>query len=114
MDDDGLAIIVGILIIVVIAGLLFGLAYWYGVSTQSNITLTVQDKFIDPGKDESHYLIRGTNSNVIIELNRLPLDFSANIDVLYSDIKVNQTYTFECYGWVVPAFYWYPTCYKIV
>jgi hypothetical protein len=103
--------IAGIIIVVI----LFAVAIGYGVKSAYMDTYTidgtVEKKWIDMGADESFYLVR-IDDNRMLEVDRNLFYGSRdyNPDIVFTDIEVNKTYEFTCWGWQVDwgFIYWYP------
>lgn len=113
-DKNGSWGIVAGIIIIILCIVLIGVAVQSAWATQYTITGTVKQKWIDVGDDESYYLLRITQpdgTDRMLEVNRNILHGSDyNPDFVYSDINVNTTYEFTCWGWEWQwaAVYWYP------
>ncbi len=72
---------------------------------------TVEQKWIDYGNEESHYLLRLDGNRMIeVQRNAFYSGKEYNSDIIFSDINVNETYRFTCYGWQYDwaGIYWYP------
>jgi len=111
--------IFGVAIIVVIVLALYGWTFQFQTYTYTGM---VKDKFIDPGRDGSHYLIRivdnATGRTKMLEIAKNWFCNQVNEDELYLDIKVNNTYTFKCWGYDIMYFgpfnfYWYPSVIEV-
>ena len=106
----GILVIIFIVALIILSAVLINSAW----VTQYTIKGTVVEKWIDYGDEESYYLLRIktlNNKTKMLEVNRNVLHGSSyNPDIVYSDIKVNKTYKFTCWGWQYQWawIYWYP------
>ena len=113
-QDNAQIVIVAIILIAII--IVAGLGYVIHSSqlVQYTISGTVKQKWIDVGSDSSYYLLRITQldgTDKMVEVNRNIFHGSDyNPDIVYSDIEVNKTYIFTCWGWdwQWSSVYWYP------
>lgn len=92
--------------------LLFGCLGKWGMN-QSNETICVKSKFIDPPSEEgesSHYVIVSTAGDGY-EVDRAftnMFDKQANPDIIYGSIEVNHSYDITTTGMRVDVAYNYP------
>ena len=87
------AAVVGLLLFVLTANLLFGL---YPFGPKSSETITVQRLYVDSGYKSSHYMV-GTDKGVFEMDDSLILGIY-NIDELYSELETGKTYEVELKG----------------
>lgn len=117
-SDKMLGKIIGIsLLLLLIAGIGYGIYGAYAMFANTyDIKGTVVKTWIDPVEGGSAYLVkvRLDNGNLkMLEVAKNPLFMGVNEDLLFTNIEVNKTYVFKCWGWDIEyywvfATYWYP------
>jgi len=99
MNNKASAVIGGIillvLVIVVCVGYFVNIAY---VNTYY-IEGTIVDKWVDVYAEESAYLVKIENNRMLeVQRNLWYGGKEYNPDVIYSNLKINSTYKFKCWG----------------
>lgn len=114
LNNNGQAGIIAVCIIIAILIIVPIFVWFQQANCRYEIKGTVEKKWIDVGDDESYYLLKirlQDGSPKMLEVNRNILHGSNyNPDFVYSDIEVNHTYVFTCWGWdwQWSGIYWYP------
>lgn len=108
----GVVIVIGVIALIIL-GILWGTGLIY-LFTIHERTLTIQNTNIDLGDKGSHYLVHGTDGQ-IVELERMWFQFDSNIDKVFNEVQNNKgkTFKFECWGFQVDWLYYYSNCAKI-
>lgn len=113
-NRDGHWTLIAIIAIIVVVIVLIALVINSAWNTNYTISGMVKAKWVDVYDDNSCYLLRITmedGTDRMLEVNRNILHGSNyNPDIVYSDITVNTTYKFTCWGWdwQWAMVYWYP------
>lgn len=108
----GKIIAIALIALVVVVG--YTLSGMYGNTYE--IKGTVVKTWIDPVDGGSAYLVKIKLEDGRLKMLEVKRNFNfmgVNEDILFSNIEVNKTYTFKCWGWDVESFwifslYWYP------
>src|SRR5687768_9147488 len=103
-------LIIGVIVILIVL-------WWtglYNLLTIHERELVPTNTNIDHSKEASHYLVHGTNDE-IIEIERMWFQWDANPDKVLNKVQENKgkSIKFECWGIQFDAFYWYSNCPKI-
>ncbi len=105
-------LVVGIIVALVALGYYAINSAWVETYTVHG---TVEKKWIDYSTEGSHYLLRlDGNRMVEVQRNVIYSGQEYNPDIVFSDINVNSTYDFTCWGWQFSwaDVYWYPNVIK--
>ena len=106
------------LLVVLIAGIAYSVNFLIHMYSDTyEIKGTVVKTWIDPTDGGSAYLLKirlsdGTMKMLEVKKNGYCFN-DVNEDILFSDIEVNKTYAFKCWGWDITSWwvfplYWYP------
>ena len=98
-----------IMLVVVIVALLLSITM---ASINTEVEITVEDKWIKATKDSSDYMISDTSGNVYVVSDSLIL-LSFDASDRYAAIDVGRTYGVTTIGWRVPMLSMYPNIVEI-
>ena len=108
----GKIVVIALIALIVVVG--YTLSGMYGNTYE--IKGTVVKTWIDPTDGGSAYVVKvrlEDGRQKMLEVKRNFNFMGVNEDILFSNIEINKTYTFKCWGWDVESFwifslYWYP------
>lgn len=98
-----------IMLVAVIVALLLSITM---ASINTEIEITVEDKWIKATKDGSDYMISDTSGNVYVVSDSLIL-LSFDASDRYAAIDVDRTYSVTTIGWRIPMLSMYPNIVEI-
>lgn len=97
-----------ILVVVIVALLISGII----ASINTEVEITVEDKWIKATKDSSDYMVSDTSGNVYVVSDSLIL-LSFDASDRYAAIDIDRTYGITTIGWRVPFLSMYPNIVEI-
>lgn len=111
MNNDGDGLVIGVILIILLIVVLLA----FGIKSAWCDTYIIEGKvtktWIDYSDEGSHYLIRLPGDKMLeCQRNLIYSGDEYNPDIVFTDIEVNHTYKFTCWGWQVSwaNIYWYP------
>ena len=107
---DDFKVIVVIVVLFVLGGLAFAIPGWASRHTE---TITVKDKWIDPGSNQSAYLVLTTDDNILTISDAMIFLVFDSSD-RWGQIEIGKTYEVEVYGWRIRFLSMYPDIIKVV